>query len=86
MPSAEIIDALDLTTEEGEAQMESIIEKVREIVADDPEPVVEVEDIADEITDGLEEAGMDGNEKEVADIVEEAVVDDDEEGDVEPQA
>jgi len=86
MPSAEIIDALDLTTEEGEAQMESIIEKVREIVADDPEPVVEVEDIADEITDGLEEAGMDGNEEEVADIVEEAVVDDDEEGDVEPQA
>ena len=50
MPAEEIIDELDLETEEGEAAMASILEKVREIsgqaevVEEDDEPVEEEDD------------------------------------------
>ena len=57
MPAEEIIDELDLETEEGEAAMASILEKVREIsgqaevVEEDDEPVEEEETVVEEVTD-----------------------------------
>ena len=65
MPAEEIIDELDLETEEGEAAMASILEKVREISGqaevveeddepveeEDDEPVEEEETVVEEVTD-----------------------------------
>ena len=75
MPVEEIIDELDLETEDGEAAMESIVEKAREIVAaaegDEPveEEVAEEEEIADEVADEADDESVETDEAtiEVAD-------------------
>ena len=83
MPAEEIIDELDLETEDGEAAMESILEKVREITAsyendevpveEDDEPVEEddgeEEEITDEVADEADDESVETDEAtiEVAD-------------------
>ena len=75
MPVEEILDELDLETEDGEAAMESIVDKAREIVAaaegDEPveEEVVEEEEIADEVADEADDESVETDEAtiEVAD-------------------
>ena len=63
MPSDDILANLNIESPEGEAMVEDIIEKARQIASDEAQTV---EEVADNITDDLEEAGLDTSENEEA--------------------
>ena len=63
MPSDDILANMNIESPEGEAMVQDIIDKARQIASDEAQTV---EEVADNITDDLEEAGLDTSENEEA--------------------
>ena len=63
MPADEIIQKLDIESPEGEEMVDTIINNARTIAQHN---VDTAEGVADDITNGLEEAGLDTTEHEEA--------------------